>query len=198
MTLVFFDLETTGLNPRRHEVMQIAAAAVDEDLNVLEEFEVKVRIRGTRVPKDVLLLTRYDPELWRRKALPPRIAALRFAQFLKRHATCTISGFGRRAPRRAAQLVAHNASFDGPFLEAWAKRNRVRMPVMFRTLCTLQRAEWYFAESGQRRPASLRLLSLAEHFGIPFTEQEAHDALADVRATVELYVKLALPHPAAA
>lgn len=188
MTLVFFDLETTGLDPRKHDVMQIAAAAVDDNLRVIEEFEVKVRLRAKRVSREVLHLTRYDPERWRKEAISARFAALRFARFLRKHATVTVKG--RNGPYCVAQLVAHNAAFDGPFLEAWSKRARVRMPVAFRVLCTLQRAEWHFAECVGPRPESMKLLSLAKHFEIPFTEQEAHEALADVRATVELYAQL--------
>src|SRR5256885_558525 len=115
MSLVFFDLETTGLDPQRHEVMQIAAIAVDEHLRVREEFEVKVRISGRRVPKSLLLLTRFDPERWKREAVSPRLAALRLAKFLKKHASRTVKG--AKGPRRVAQLVAHHAAFDGPFLE---------------------------------------------------------------------------------
>lgn len=185
MTLVFLDLETTGLNPRRHEVMQIAAVAVDERLRVVEEFEVKVQITGRNVPRGMLRRTRYDPELWRRVAISPKYAALRLARFLRQHSTR--ASMGSRGSSRVAQLVAHNAAFDGPFLEAWSRRQRVHMPVTFRALCTIQRAEWYFVEIAQQRPASMTLLSLCQHFDVDFSEADAHEALADARATLALY-----------
>lgn len=185
MKLVFFDLETTGLNPRLHEVMQIAAVAVDERLRVVEEFEVKVRITGHRIPKGVLRLTRYDPEVWRREAVSPKYAALRLARFLRQHSTR--ASMGSRSSSRVTQLVAHNAAFDGPFLEAWSRRLRVHMPVTFRALCTIQRAEWYFVEIAQQRPASMTLLSLCQYFEVGFSEADAHEALADARATLALY-----------
>ncbi len=40
--LVFFDLETGGLDPKRHPIIQLAAVAVDAGLEVLEAFEAKV------------------------------------------------------------------------------------------------------------------------------------------------------------
>jgi hypothetical protein len=89
---------------------------------------------------------------------------------------------GSRGSSRVAQLVAHNAAFDGPFLEAWSRRLRVRLPIAFRVLCTIQRAEWFFAETAEARPESLRLLSLCAHFGVSFSAQDAHEALADARA----------------
>jgi DNA polymerase III epsilon subunit-like protein len=188
MKLVFFDLETTGLNPRLHEVMQIAAVAVDERLQVVDEFEVKVRITGRRIPKGVLRLTRYDPEVWQREAISPKYAALRLARFLRAHSTR--ASMGARASGRVTQLVAHNATFDGHFLEIWSRRLGVHMPVTFRALCTIQRAEWYFAESGQQRPSSMTLLALCEYFGVRFAKADAHEALGDARATVGLYAAL--------
>jgi len=153
MTLVFLDLETTGLNPRRHEVMQIAAVAVDHDLRVVEEFEVKVHVTGRNVPRGMLRRTRYDPDVWRRDAISPKYAAFRLARFLRRHSTR--ASMGSRGSSRVAQLVAHNAAFDGPFLEAWSRRQRVHMPITFRALCTIQRAEWHFVEASLPRPASM-------------------------------------------
>ena len=191
MTLVFLDLETTGLNPRRHEVMQIAAVAVDERLRVVEDFEVKVRITGKGIPRGVLRRTRYDPELWRREAIAPKYAALNLARFLRRHSTR--DSMGSRGCGRVTQLVAHNASFDGPFLEMWSRRLRVRMPVAFRALCTIQRAEWHFIESAQPRPASMTLLSLCETFGVSFAPSQAHEALADAHATLALYRAICTP-----
>lgn len=185
MTLVFLDLETTGLNPRRHEVMQIAAVAVDQHLRVLEEFEVKVRVTGRNVPRGMLRRTRYDPELWRRTSISPKFAACQLARFLRRHSTRP--SMGSRASGRVAQLVAHNAEFDGPFLEAWSRRQRVHMPVSFRAVCTIQRAEWFFIEAELPRPRSMTLLALCEYFGVDFHPADAHEALADARATVALY-----------
>lgn len=185
MTLVFLDLETTGLNPRRHEVMQIAAVAADRDLRVVEEFEVKVHVTGRNVPRGVLRRTRYDVEVWRREAISPKCAALQLARFLRRHSTRP--SLGPRGSGRFAQLVAHNAAFDGSFLEAWSCRLRVHMPVSFRAVCTIQRAEWYFIEAALPRPRSMTLLSLCEHFGVDFRPEDAHEALADARATLALY-----------
>lgn len=188
MKLVFFDLETTGLDPKRHEVMQVAASAVDDELRVVDEFEVKANVSWKEAPKDAKHWTRYDRDLWRREAVSPRVAALRFAKFLRKHATRTVEFEGKM--RRVAQLAAHNAAFDGPFLRAWGRRMKVEFPAASRVLCTLQRAEWFFVERGTPRPESLRLLDLCKALGVPFDERSAHEALADVRATVEVYRRL--------
>lgn len=43
----------------------------------------------------------------------------------------------------------------------------------------LQRALWWFEETGAARPENLKLTTLAAYFGIP--SDGAHDALADAR-----------------
>ena len=80
-----------------------------------------------------------------------------------------------------------------PLLAPGAVRSRSGefLPAAYSVLCTLQRSLWYFQENPHaERPANLKLGTLAQHFGIEL--DNAHDALADVRATVKLYKALTL------
>jgi DNA polymerase III epsilon subunit-like protein len=87
-----------------------------------------------------------------------------------------------------AQIAAHNAAFDGPFLQAWYDRLGVFFPAHRLMLCTLQRALWYFAEHPWvAPPRNYQLATLCHYFGVPFHAADAHEALGDVRATVGLY-----------
>jgi DNA polymerase III epsilon subunit-like protein len=55
-------------------------------------------------------------------------------------------------------------------------------------LCTKQRALWLFDEDKTLTPpANFQLGTLCEYFGVELPPENAHDALFDVRATVELY-----------
>ena len=58
-------------------------------------------------------------------------------------------------------------------------------PADWRVLDTLQLAQWWYFATGKKRPANFRLETLCGEFGIEL-EGEAHDALVDVRATLEL------------
>jgi oligoribonuclease (3'-5' exoribonuclease) len=52
--IVFVDIETGGLDPKKHPVIQIGAAAVDGSLEVLEAFEAKIQFderRANRNPR---------------------------------------------------------------------------------------------------------------------------------------------------
>lgn len=100
-------------------------------------------------------------------------------------------------PQLVGQLPwGHNAAeFDWPFLRAWYKHQDIFCPIANEVLCTLQRARWWFAHAEHPEvapPGNFRLGTLCGYFGVPL-EAAAHDALADVRATVDLYRMLRLP-----
>jgi DNA polymerase III epsilon subunit-like protein len=184
--LVFVDLETTGLEPWR-PVMQIAAVAVARNLAELESFEAKIKFPKRWADPAALRKVHYSPALWRRDAKPARLVAESFAAFLTRHATVDmISANGM--PFRVAQVVAHNAAFDGAFLRNWFDRLGLFFPGHFRMLCTVQRAIWLFQEDlSLTPPEDYKLGTLCQYFGVRLPPEEAHDALNDVRATVKLY-----------
>jgi oligoribonuclease (3'-5' exoribonuclease) len=116
--LVFFDLETGGLNPKRHPIIQLAAIAVDYHLEPVEAFEAKMRFDEREANRNSLRKNHYHRGLWAREALEPEEVARNFAEFLRRHATVPMLAADGR-PYQVAQVVAHNASFDGTFLQAW-------------------------------------------------------------------------------
>ncbi|MCI0459682.1 MAG: 3'-5' exonuclease [Gemmataceae bacterium] len=183
---MFIDLETGGLETWR-PIIQIAAVAVTSSLRELESFEAKLLFDERVAAPEALRKAHYHPARWQREGRPARLVAEELTAFLKRHATLDLaSAKGRRY--EVAQLVAHNASFDGSFLQAWFDRLGLFLPGHYRVLCTLQRAVWLFHEDKSLTPpADFKLGTLCQYFGVRLRPEEAHDALADVRATVELY-----------
>ena len=189
--LVFFDLEVAGAKDN-FDIVQIAAIATDSRLNVLEEFERKIQIPLRFWPPRrfirCLCLRLIQPTVWKRASDMPEDAAKDFASFLRRHASVTLWSKSRR-PYRVAQLVGHNAErFDGPLLHKWFRDVGVFLPAARAVFCTKQRAHWFFFEhQSLEPPKNFRLKTLSDYFGVSLSDAEAHDALADVRATLELY-----------
>lgn len=184
--LIFIDLEVGGPNPKRHPIIQLAAIAVDERLDVLEAFEAKIRFNPKCANAYSLRKNSYHPGVWAQMAREPKEVAKDFAQFLRRHASVsTLSATGECY--HVAQLVAHNAAFDGPFLMEWYEQLGAYLPARRQLLCTLQLAMWRVAILGERPPANFQLATLCAHFGVPFHAAKAHDALGDVTATVQLF-----------
>ncbi len=187
--LIFFDLETGGLNPKRHPIIQLAAIAVDERLDVIEAFEAKVRFNPKYANAYSLRKNSYHPGVWAEEAREPKEVAKEFALFLRRHASVpALSSKGDRYG--VAQLVAHNSAVDEPCVLTWYERLDLFLPARRQALCTLQLALWHFAISGQKPPANFQLATLCAHFGVPFHAAKAHEALADVAATVQLFQAL--------
>jgi DNA polymerase III epsilon subunit-like protein len=184
--LVFVDLETGGLETWR-PIIQLAAIAIAGNGRELEAFEAKLRFDERFADPKSLRKNHYSSERWLREARPACVVAESFAQLLMRHATIDQTSAGGRV-FQVAQLVAHNADFDGPFLKAWYERMRLFLPASPRVLCTVQRAMWSFHENKLLTPPTdFKLGTLCEYFGIPLAADDAHDALNDVRATVALY-----------
>ena len=185
-SVVFIDIETGGLETCR-PIIQIAAIAVDADLNETGQFEAKIRFDETKACAHALRRVHYRRAEWQRAAVTERNAAFSFARFLRRHASVKVLGRDL-SPFNVAQLAAHNAEFDWPFLRAWYDRVGLFLPASYRVLCTLQRAYWHFHEHRELSPPdNYRLLTLCDYFRVPLRPDEAHEALADARAAAGLY-----------
>ena len=188
--LIFVDLEVGGPNPKRHPIIQLAAIALDSHLEILEAFEAKVRFNPKCANAYSLRKNSYHPGVWAQEAREPHEVAKEFSQFLRRHASIsTLSSKGEQY--HVAQLVAHNAPFDGPFIIEWYERLGIYLPAKRQLLCTLQLALWHFAMTGEPPPANYQLATVCGHLCVPFHAAKAHDALGDVTATVQLYRALA-------
>ena len=159
------DVETSGLEPSRHRVLQVGCVVIDGDGTVLDRWSSLVG-RGLAVwrsvgPTEVHGIRRRD--LWRAPSARSVISEL-------------------AARTAGARLVAHNAPFDMAFLSGEARRAGVDA-TFTGALCTLRMSRALDPE----RTMSHRLGDLCERYGIPLID--AHDALADAEATAAL-----LPH----
>lgn len=187
--LVFVDVEVAGAEITR-PVIQVAAIATGQNVEVLETFEAKLRFDVRLADPRSLTRTRYSPAIWAAEAQSATAVAREFGRFLRRHAVLHPAPENRRS-YRVAQLAAHNAPFDGPFLKTWFERVGAYFPGDYRLLCTMQRAQWLFQEHPEwRRPRDYKLGTLCNYFGVCLPPDQAHTALADVRATVEVYRRM--------
>lgn len=189
MRLVFFDLETGGLDPRRHPIIQLAAVAVGEQLEELGQFEAKILFDVSRADPQALAMNCYDAAVWKAEGIPAISAVQQFSQFLRPYSDVRMTS-QRGVPYVVAQLAGYNAAtFDGPFLQKLYSDCREFMPAAYRVLCVMQRAIWFCHERPATGfPLDFKLGTVCRHWGVPLAD--AHDALADCRATVALYRRL--------
>jgi len=175
--LAFIDLETTGLEPDKHEIIEIGIVLVEQSISdekkmkmeVLEEFEVKVKPEHIENADPVgLRINHYNEKDWL------------FAADLQ-NALRTVS-----EKTKGAIMVGHNVAFDFAFLENAFERLGIENKMHYHKLDTISIA---FAKLyGHENIDKLSLRVLCEYLGIK--NARAHSALSDARATLEVFQKL--------
>lgn len=86
LSLVYFDLETGGLSPEKHPIIQLAAVATDAAGEVAAEFEAKIAFDASTADPKALAMNHYSPEAWV-GAEPECIVLKQFSAWLKPHST---------------------------------------------------------------------------------------------------------------
>ncbi len=176
--LVFLDTETTGLSPRTHEVIQVGAILAREDH------------KNNTNPLSIVSILEYQIELTRRDLADPRALAINgYTEERWKNALTKRDAFSRLATRFAgARMVAHNAPFDSQFLAKEFALMNIQTSFHLNPIDTLRLARSVLPQS--QHSGGYSLVSLARHFGIPYSN--AHTALADAYATFSLYEHLKL------
>ena len=186
MRYIFYDTETTGLNPAFDQILQFAAIEADEDLNEVSSINIRCRILPYIVPSPkALLVTRVSPTT----LVSSNHSYLEMIQQIR-------TWMGQRTP---SMVIGHNSiEFDEPFLRQ-ALYQTLHPVYLTNTggnsrgdTMRIAQAASIFAPSRINVPLSdkgkptFRLGPLTRENAITFDETDAHDALADVRATLEL------------
>lgn len=193
MRIVFFDLETGGLDSSKHPIIQIAAVAVDENFRVLEQYQAKIDFNREEADPEALKMNHFDEAVWQKEQQSQSQVIRDFSAFLKRFSDVEMISQRTGNPYRVAQLAGHNAAeFDAKFLQKFFERHATFLPASYRVLDTCQRAQWYALEN-HMAVKDFKLGTLCKRLGVPL--DDAHDALADVHATVAMYQQLLIPIP---
>jgi DNA polymerase III epsilon subunit-like protein len=140
MTTIIFDLETGGLE-MHHPIIQIAAVAVSDRRNIIDEFQRKIQFREEEADAKALEINHYDRLVWDREAKPLNLVLKEFSRFLEPHKYIQcISKQGK--PYQVARLAAFNSAFDAPRLQKAYRDAGQFLAADPRVLCILQLAMW--------------------------------------------------------
>jgi DNA polymerase-3 subunit epsilon len=165
----FIDIETTGLNLLKHEIIEIGCVLTTPDLQVIEEFELKIKPEHIEDADPVALkVNHYDPLDWED------------AQSLKE----AMKIFSEKV--KDCIMVGHNVAFDAGFLEYAFNKNKMLNTMHYHKFDTVSMAWAKLHNDKDFEHFSLR--EMCVRFGIE--NKRAHTALSDARATFELYKKL--------
>ena len=165
----FIDIETTGLNLLSQEIIEIGCVLATESLEVIEEFELKIKPEHIENADPVALkVNHYDPSGWKD------------AQSLK----AVMKIFSEKV--KDCIMVGHNVAFDAGFLEYAFNKTNIQNTMHYHKFDTVSIAWAKMHKDPELEHFSLR--ELCVRFGIK--NERAHSALPDARATYELYKKL--------
>ena len=171
------DLECTGLEPERHEIIQIARVVIDT-------------VEKTIIPG--LTMSEYiQPTRWGQRdhaAMKVNGLTIQKLQAEGISAKLALEDFGRGVNWNETVLAAWGADFETKFLQdAFRRIDRV-VPFTFRVIDVRSLGHLPRARLGLTE--YLGLGEACEYYGVPFDSGKAHDALYDTTKTAELALAL--------
>lgn len=184
-SLYWHDYETFGTDPRRDGPTQFAGLRTDLDLNPVGEPQVVYcRPPLDRLPvPEACLVTGITPQLAQERGLREAEFAAAIHAELSRPGTCGLGYNTLRFDDEVTRNLLYRNLYD-PYEREWSNGcSRWDIIDMVRLAAALRPDGIEWPVDAQGRPSfKLELLTAAN--GI--SHQGAHDALADVRATIEL------------
>ena len=163
---IFYDLETSGLDPKKHEIIQIAAYSPNsgEYLDIYVEFDV------SKADPDALKLNKYDPSTPR---MPLKEALLLFTKLCNDNPSIVQLSHSGKEWTTAVLHGYNNIKFDRLFIEKAYRDNKMFQPFHYNQI------DWFnFVLLALPNLYGHKQVDIAAHFNIKTTD--AHDALGDV------------------
>lgn len=157
---VVLDLETTGLDPAQHEILEIGAIRVNRDSDVHQTYCALVKPMK-RIPKKITEITGISQDMVDSEGDPLEKAIREFATFIE-----------------DLPLVSFNAEFDMAFLENAAKQNSLVIGNPVSCALKMARRAW----PGRK---SYKLRDLAKDGGL--SDEGTHRALGDCKRALIVY-----------
>lgn len=169
MKIAFTDLETGGLDPQQHDIIEFGVVIFNlHDFSVHETWSTKVKPTRPLDPEAVAV-NGYTEEEW---VDAPTLAEA-FQQYTDKTAGCS--------------LMAHNLHFDLGFLEEASRLTSRELTFGHRNRFDLLSIAWALLPRYTLRSYSLK--NICVHLGIP-PEDDVHRALAGASAGYKVFCTL--------
>jgi DNA polymerase III epsilon subunit family exonuclease len=161
---VVLDLETTGLDPKRHEIIEIGAIQANLDSDTHPTFQTLVKPES-RIPREITAINGITQAMVEESGTNLTQALAEFLDFIQ-----------------DLPLVTFNAQFDMAFLDNAARKHG--LTINNRYTCALQLARKAWPEL-----PSHRLVDLAKLGNLP--NDNTHRALGDCRRALTIFIAAA-------
>lgn len=184
MPFIFYDFETTGLSKQFDQFVQFGAVFADDDLNELDSLNIRCRRLPHIIPSPVAMrLTRNEPADLEECELSHYDATNVILDWCQSKGPCIYAGHNSMSFDEDFLRQALYQNLHEPFLTN--TNGNSRADILLIAQCFFHHAPGVLeVPPGVGGRFVLRLGQLARANGIELSEEDAHDALADVRATV--------------
>ncbi|MGI3187082.1 exonuclease domain-containing protein [Nioella aestuarii] len=185
MAYVFYDTETTGTDTTFDQILQFAAIWTDDDMNELDRFEIRCRLLPHVVPAPgALLATRVTPAMLTDLSLPTHYDAMQtIALKLREWSPAIFTGYNTLAFDEPLLRQAFYQTLQPIYLTNTNGNQRADVLRLTQAAAALAPNAITVPINHNERP-TLKLDMLAPANG--FAHENAHDALADVEATIHM------------
>ncbi len=183
MQFVFCDTETTGTDTTFDQILQFAAILTDADLNELDRFEIRCRLLPHVIPAPgALLATRVTPAMLTDPSLPSHYQAMRqIADKLSAWSPAIFIGYNSLSFDEPLLRQAFYQTLQPVYLTNTHGNKRGDVLRLAQATAVLAPNSMAVPLNDKGKP-TLKLDTLAPANG--FAHENAHDALADVEATI--------------
>ena len=184
-TFYWYDLETSGIDPKWDRIVQFAGMRTDEDLQpVADEYCTYVQLADDILPNpEASLVTGITPQLTHARGIPETEALLRINKMFAEPGTCVAGYNSLRFDDEFMRYGLYRNLLD-PYAREWQQGNsRWDLIDLIRATGALRRdgIEWPMDADGL---PVYKLEELTKANGI--SHGHAHDAMSDVHATIGL------------
>ncbi|NOC84537.1 exonuclease domain-containing protein [Ruegeria sp. HKCCD6428] len=183
MSFVFYDTETTGTDTTFDQILQFAAILTDSNLIELDRFETRCRLLPHVIPAPgALLATRVTPAMLTDPSLPTHYEMmLQIAEKLRAWSPAIFAGYNTLSFDEPLLRQAFYQTLQPVYLTNTNGNQRADVLRLAQATVALAPNAMAVPISAKGKP-TLRLDTLAPANG--FAHENAHDALADVEATI--------------
>ena len=185
MAFIFYDCETTGADRCFDQILQFAAVLTDDELNVVDRFEIRSRLLPYVVPSPrAMCVTGVSVEQLLDPGAPSHFEMCkRIHEVMSGWSPATIVGYNSISFDEELLRRAFYASLQPIYLTNTGGNSRLDVLTLAAAVYAFQPTalNWPINEKGR---VSFKLDRLAPANGS--SHENAHDALADVLATIHL------------
>lgn len=175
--VIYLDVETTGMHPIKHDIIQLAAI-IEIDGQIVAEENIRCQPSDwNTVSSEALAVSGTTTEQLKTYILPAE-AYNRFTTLLNKYVD-------RYKPEDKFYPAGYNLNFDLGFINSFMKKhndNYLGSYLNWKRIDPLPLLH-FLEYQGKITLPNFKLSTVCEHFSI---ELQAHDALSDVKATREL------------